>query len=92
MSGGGQTASKVSASGDWASGYHIHTETDTTGAPIAAANGHHVTDIDGKWLGPCPAGMAGGDVQLPGGMKINAAKAAAAARMLRGMTGGGSGQ
>jgi hypothetical protein len=36
--------------------------------------------------------MAGGDVQLPGGMKINAAKAAAAARMLRGMTGGGSGQ
>ena len=90
MPGGGQSASKLSASGDWANGYHMHTETDTTGAPIAAENGHHVTDIDGKWLGPCPEGMAGGDMQLPGGMKISGGKAAAAARMLHGLTGGGS--
>lgn len=92
ISGGGQTVTKAVATGDWSSGYHMHMENDTTGSPIAATNGHHVTDIDGKWLGPCPAGMAGGDMQLPGGMRISGSKAAGAARMLRGMSGGGAGQ
>jgi hypothetical protein len=67
----------------------MHMESDTTGGPIAVANGHHVTDIDGKWLGPCPEGMAGGDMELTNGMKISGAKVAGAAKMLRGMTGGG---
>ena len=88
LSGGGETVTKAVATGDWSSGYHMHMESDTTGAPIAAANGHHVMDTDGKWLGPCPAGMAGGDMELSNGMKISSGKAAAAAKMLRGMSGG----
>lgn len=89
LSGGGQTATKAVATGDFSSGYHMHMESDTTGGPIAVANGHHVTDIDGKWLGPCPEGMAGGDMELPNGMKISGGRVAGAAKMLRGMTGGG---
>ena len=92
MTGGGQLASKVNATGDWASTYHVHTETETTGSPVAAANGHHVSDVEGKWLGPCPEGMAGGDMELPGGMKVSGGKAAAAAKMLRGVNGSAGGQ
>ena len=29
------------------------------------------TTVDGKYAGPCPAGMAPGDMQLPGGKTIN---------------------
>ncbi len=90
ISGGGQTVTKANGSGDWSSAYHVHIESDTTGAPISAANGHHVTDMDSKWLGPCPDGMAGGDMQLPGGMKIRGGKLAGAAAMLHGMASGGS--
>jgi hypothetical protein len=87
ISGGGQTVTKANGSGDWSSAYKVHIESDTTGAPIAAANGHHVTDMDSQWLGPCPEGMAGGDMQLPGGMRVSGSRAAGAAKMLRGMTG-----
>lgn len=89
LSGGGQMATKVTATGDWSSAYHIHMESDTTGAPVSMANGHHVTDMDGKWLGPCPEGMAGGDMEL-NGMRISGGKLAGAAKMLRGMSGDGS--
>jgi hypothetical protein len=34
--------------------------------------------------------MAGGDMQLPNGMKISGGKVAGAAKMLRGMTGSSS--
>jgi hypothetical protein len=88
LPGGGQAVTKGSASGDWSSAYHVHIENDTTGA--AAANGHHVTDLDGKWLGPCPPGMAGGDMEMGNGLKISGGKLAGAAAMLKGMTGGGS--
>ena len=58
------------ASGDFSSGYHLRMQTDTTySPPFTALNGHHVIDIDGKWLGPCPAGMAPGDMVLANGEK-----------------------
>jgi hypothetical protein len=68
---GGTIVSDGTASGDFSSGYKMHMETTTTGATYAAANGHHVIEIAGRWAGPCPAGMAGGDVMLSNGMKIN---------------------
>jgi hypothetical protein len=88
VSGGGQISTKGSASGDWSSAYHVHIETDSTG--VAVASGHHVTDMDGKWLGPCPEGMAGGDMELANGMKFSGGKVAGAAAMLHGLTGGGA--
>ena len=90
ISGGGQTVTKGVASGDWSNSYHIEIQNDTTGASYAAMNGHHVMDIDGKWLGPCPTGMAGGDIEFGNGMKFSGGKLAGAAAMLRGATGGGS--
>jgi hypothetical protein len=84
MGAAGTMSTKGTASGDFSSAYHVHAETDISGAKYAAINGHHVTDIDGKWLGPCPAGMAAGDIELGNGMKINAGKFAGAAKAMGG--------
>jgi hypothetical protein len=67
--GGGTIVTKGTASGDFTAAYHLKIESTVTGAPFDFENGRHVTDIDGKWLGPCPAGMASGDMQLANGMK-----------------------
>ncbi|MGH7024749.1 MAG: DUF3617 domain-containing protein [Caulobacteraceae bacterium] len=90
LAAGGQTLTKGTARGDWSSDYRIHIENDTTGASEAQLNGHHVMEVESKWLGPCPAGMVGGDVQLANGMSIRGGKLAGAAAMLRGATGRGT--
>ena len=90
LPGGGSTINKGVLTGDLSSEYRIHVDTTTTGASIASLNGHHVVDMAGKWVGPCPAGMAGGDVELGNGMSIKGGKIAAAAAMLRGATGRGT--
>jgi hypothetical protein len=84
MTGGGSVVSKGAASGDFATAYHIHVENDVSGAAYGPMNGHHVTDIDGKWLGPCPAGMAPGDMEIGHGMRISGGKLAGAAQALAG--------
>jgi len=86
MGDAGVMTSAGTLTGDLASHYRVHDESDTTGSGIAAMNGRHVTDIDATWLGPCPAGMEGGDVILANGMKVNLNKLGAAARA---MSGGG---
>jgi uncharacterized protein (DUF2147 family) len=86
LASGGQMVTKGAASGDWSSSFHMEIQDDTTGAPIPTLNGHHVTDIDGKWVGPCPAGMAGGDMQFANGMTVSGGKMTGAAKM----TGGGA--
>jgi hypothetical protein len=84
VSGGGTVATKGSASGDFSTAYHVHLETDLSGAAYATMNGRHVTDIEGKWLGPCPADMASGDMELANGMMIKGGKFAGAAAALAG--------
>ena len=84
MGEGGTMTSKGTMSGDMSSAYHVHVETDVTGSQMPSMNGHRVTEIDGKWLGPCPTGMAGGDVQLPNGMTVNASRFAGAAKAMGG--------
>jgi len=84
MTGGGTVVSKGAASGDFATSYHVHVENDVSGAAYGPMNGHHVTDIDGKWLGPCPAGMAPGDMEIGHGMRISGGKLAGAAAALAG--------
>jgi hypothetical protein len=82
MPGGGSMVTHGHANGDFASGYHVRLESDVTGAAYGPMNGHHVTEMDGKWLGPCPAGMNGGDMELANGMKISGGKLAGAAEAL----------
>lgn len=82
MPGGGQMVTHGQAAGDFASGYHVHVESDVTGAAYAPMNGHHVTEMQGQWLGPCPAGMSGGDMELANGMRISGGKLAGAAAAL----------
>ena len=43
----------------------------TTGGPLPQANGVHKIAIEATWQGPCPADMKPGDMEMPGGMKIN---------------------
>jgi len=71
LGGAGTITSKGTISGDFSSKYHVRSESDISGAPVAAMNGHHVTDIEGVYSGPCPADMTPGDVALGNGMKMN---------------------
>ena len=84
MGDAGTITTKGTASGNFSDAYHVHVETDVSGARFAQMNGHHVTDIDGKWLGPCPAGMKAGDIELANGMTINSSKFAGAAKAMGG--------
>jgi hypothetical protein len=67
---GGSTQAKGTASGDFTTGYHLRLETITVGSRSLEKNGRHVTDIDGRWLGPCPAGLSAGDMIAPNGLKL----------------------
>ena len=80
----GVATSTGTLSGDLASAYRLHVESDVAGASLAALNGRHVTDIAATRLGPCPAGLVPGDVLLANGMKINVDKIGAAATAVSG--------
>lgn len=84
---GGTVVTKGVATGDFSADYHVHLESDIHGAPMAQMNGHHATDLDARWLGPCPSGMAGGDVELANGMRLDTHKLAGAAKALGATTG-----
>jgi hypothetical protein len=65
------------ASGDFGQSYHVDMTTVTSGSSMPEANGTHHMVMDGAWKGPCPAGMAAGDMEMPGGMRISASGAPA---------------
>lgn len=67
----GRVVSKGSATGDFNSAYKVKTSSTTTGSTMAQSNKTSEMTLTAKWEGACPAGMKGGDVTLPGGMKIN---------------------
>jgi hypothetical protein len=71
LSNGTLVKSMGTASGDFASGYKVHSEVNISGAPIAPMNGMHVIDIAGRYEGTCPATMRPGDVSLGSGLKVN---------------------
>jgi hypothetical protein len=68
---GGTTTSDGTASGDFNSHYKVDVTSTTTGGPMPQANGVHKISIEATWQGPCPADMKPGDMEMPGGMKIN---------------------
>lgn len=68
---GVKTTTVGSASGDFQSRYQTRSEVTTINSPVAALSGTRTVVIDGEWLGPCPAGMAPGDLELPSGQRVN---------------------
>ena len=48
-----------------------HTETKSTYDPPAKGMPSGNSTVDGRWTGPCPAGMQPGDAVLPDGRKVN---------------------
>lgn len=71
----GTITSDGQARGDFNSHYTVDVTSTTAGSPMAQANGLHKMKIDAVWKGACPAGWRGGDIELPGGMKMNMADA-----------------
>lgn len=71
MGTGGKTTTSGVATGDFDKHYQITAESSTVGAQTPMMNGTRKMVIDAAWQGPCPAGMKGGDMELPGGVKIN---------------------
>jgi hypothetical protein len=69
----GTVTSDGSATGDFSSHYTVAATSVTAGSPMPQANGTHKTTIEATWTGPCPADMKPGDMELPGGMRINVA-------------------
>lgn len=79
MGAGGVATSEGKAVGDMGSSYTVDITTVTTGASNAQANGTSKMQMAAKWVGPCPAGMAPGMMEMPGGLQVNVNQAMGAA-------------
>jgi len=62
--------------GDFGSHYKFDATSVTSGSSMPQSNGTHKMSMEATWKGPCPADMKGGDIEMPGGMKINMVDAA----------------
>jgi|GEM_PF-417789 len=71
MGDSGTVTSDGTATGDFGTHYKVEVTSVTAGAAMAQANGTHKVAIEATWKGPCPAGMKGGDMDMPGGMRIS---------------------
>lgn len=67
----GHVVSRGAVTGDFNSAYTVKTSSTTTGSSMPQANTTSEMTLTAKWEGACPPGMKGGDITLPGGMKIN---------------------
>jgi hypothetical protein len=74
MGAAGKTETTGQVTGDFARSYKVSAESSISGARALEMNGTHAMTLEANWQGPCPAGMAPGDMLLPGGMKINMMK------------------
>ena len=68
MNGGTQKTHMTIAYADDSS-YHIDMQTKFDPPFYGRAQSHQTQDA--KWMGPCPAGMKPGDMEMPGGYKVN---------------------
>jgi len=71
MGQGGVATAQGKAVGDMSSSYTVDMTSVTTGAALASANGTSRMQMTAKWVGPCPAGMAPGMMEMPGGLQVN---------------------
>ncbi|SFI82281.1 hypothetical protein SAMN02799626_00599 [Caulobacter sp. UNC279MFTsu5.1] len=67
----GKTDSTIRVSGDFDTRYVMDMTSTTTGAAQPAMNGEHKMSMTAEWSGACPTGWSGGDVEMPGGRRIN---------------------
>ncbi|MEJ2816315.1 MULTISPECIES: DUF3617 family protein [unclassified Caulobacter] len=71
MGPGGKTESTIHVVGDFNTRYVMDVTSVTSGASSPAMNGEHKMGMTAEWSGACPAGWTGGDVEMPGGRRIN---------------------
>jgi hypothetical protein len=67
----GKSDSTIHVTGDFNTRYVMEVTSVTTGAAQPAINGEHKMTMTAEWSGACPAGWSGGDVEMPGGRRIN---------------------
>jgi hypothetical protein len=67
----GKSDSTIHVAGDFDTRYVMDITSTTTGAAQPAMNGEHKMSMTAEWSGACPAGWSGGDVEMPGGRRIN---------------------
>jgi hypothetical protein len=73
MGSGGVVTTQGVASGDFSKRYQVRMTSTTAGAATPQMNRTSNMTMDAAWLGACPEGMKGGDVELPGGVRMNMA-------------------
>lgn len=71
MGAGGRTTTSGVASGDFDNRYVVEAESSTVGAQAPQMNGTRQIRIEAVWQGACPEGFRPGDMELPGGVRIN---------------------
>ena len=71
MGSAGKSDSTIHVSGDFNTRYVMDITSTTTGAAQPAMNGEHKMSMTAEWSGACPAGWSGGDIEMPGGRRIN---------------------
>lgn len=74
--GGGRSVSEGEITGDLTTSYASHSTVTTEGAPAAQMNRAVTVTAEGAYLGPCPADMKPGDLEMEGGMRFNMAEMA----------------
>ena len=67
----GESTAKVSSVTTFTGDTSYHTETKSSYDPPAKGMPAGNSTVDGRWTGPCPAGMQPGDVVFPDGRKVN---------------------
>lgn len=71
MGSGGRVVSEGVTTGDLTSAYRTELTSTTTGAAVPHMNRTVTQVAEGRHQGPCPDGMAPGDLEAPGGIRFN---------------------
>ena len=71
MGSGGKVTTAGTITGDVSRAYTVQSDSTTVGAAVPQMNGEHKVNITAAWQGPCRPGQKGGDMIMPGGIKMN---------------------
>ncbi len=71
MGSGGKTTTSGVATGDFDTRYVVQAQSSTVDAEAPQMNGTREINIESAWQGACPEGFRPGDMELPGGIRLN---------------------
>lgn len=71
MGSGGRTVSEGTLTGDLRTAYRNEMTSTTTGAAVPHMNRSVTQVVEGEHQGACPEGMSPGDLEGPGGVRVN---------------------